>query len=209
MSCCSDNGAVNREGIFFFTFYTFQYQSYVLIIEVYCAHGTSFLYVNLSFYSILFLTFLLALTRYGPAQLREGMYKATHFLGDKIKGGAAAMVERKMMDHMKEAVHNTITWVKESPFASRQLGFVTGCMLAFGGFVMGVIHFFSMDFIKAALDLAIFFTGCCACAIEYKGMLYIHIVCQTHTWKYCDFRTFEIVLMNHLSILYLTRITFS
>lgn len=121
------------------------------------------------------------------------MYKGTHFLGDKIKGGAAHMVEKKMMDHMKQSVHDTITWVKESPFASRQLGFITGCMLAFGGFVMGIMHFFTLNFIKAALDLAIFFTGCCACSIEYKGMLNMYVCCRfnpVHVWNFDKLRTF-------------------
>lgn len=102
------------------------------------------------------------------AQLREGMYRATHFLGDSIKGNAAAFMERQMMDHMKKSVHDTITWVKEAPLSMRQLGFVTGCMLAFGGFVMGIMHFFTLQFLKAMIDLLIFFTGGCACSIEYK-----------------------------------------
>lgn len=81
-----------------------------------------------------------------------------------------------MINHMKKSVHDTITWVKDAPLASRQLGFTTGCMLAFGGFVMGIIHFFNLNFVKALLDFAIFFTGGCACAIEYKGMFlyFIH-----------------------------------
>ena len=101
--------------------------------------------------------------------MRESMYKATHFLGDNIKGRAAAMVERQMIDHLKKSVHDTISWVKEAPLSMRQLGFIIGCMLAFGGFVMGIMHFFNLLFLKAMIDLLIFFTGCCACAIEYKG----------------------------------------
>ena len=111
------------------------------------------------------------------------------------------MVEQQMINHMKKSVHDTITWVKDAPLASRQLGFTTGCMLAFGGFVMGIIHFFNLNFVKALLDFAIFFTGGCACAIEYKGM-FLYFIGQIQTLLSIYISKPNLISFTHLIILY-------
>lgn len=102
------------------------------------------------------------------AEFNQKVFKMTHFLGDKIKGAGTAMVEAKMETFVKTQVHEMIEWIKENPFSMRQLGFMTGFLLAMDGFIGGIFHLFGMDWLKVPIDLCCWLTGMFAMLIEYK-----------------------------------------